>query len=61
MTSQNNDLPVYCYGQVPEGLATRTQLARDHRRRPAEGQVPRGRLFYHGNKHAPLNESEAAR
>ncbi|GAA3096382.1 hypothetical protein [Streptosporangium carneum] len=61
MASHIDGLPVYRYDEVPDGLATRTQLVRDHRRRPAEGQAPRGWLFYHGNKHAPLYEIETAR
>lgn len=43
------------WGQVPEGLFTRTQLGGlTPPRKPAPGAGPQGQVLYHGNCYAPL-------
>lgn len=58
-TNTDGGLPTYRVTEIPDGLATKTMLARQ-RRRPAPGQPAAAILFYHGNKHTPLYTVAAA-
>ncbi|MFY1669523.1 hypothetical protein ACN27G_06145 [Plantactinospora sp. WMMB334] len=46
-------LPLFRTGEIPDGLATVTQL-RLQRRRPAPGQRPAAELLYYGNSYTEL-------
>ncbi|MGW5121899.1 hypothetical protein ACWEQ8_41755, partial [Streptomyces noursei] len=54
------DLPRYTRWElVPEGLHTKTELARQGLK-PGPGIDPVGQVLYHGNNYAPLYETTAA-